>query len=109
MQVSVPTTEVPGERRFKVNFSGWTLLAGLSLLLAFSVFSQLWVSWRGDSSLSHGPLIPIKTGALLWSKRERLRDWRGASPAGLALLVFCALLHVAGVWADVEYIKPLSF
>ncbi len=41
-------------------------------------------------------------------RRDELRQWESKSRAGLALLLFTALLHVAAVWADVEFLQPLS-
>src|SRR5437764_6844980 len=88
---------------------GWILLATLALALVASIVGPMWHVWRSDQSLSHGPLVPIIAAGLIWMRRDELpKRWNSATRAGLLLLVFAALLHVAAVWADVEFLTPVS-
>jgi exosortase len=105
MQASLPIT---AHRRPLTQQTGWAVFAVLSGMLWLSVLTPLWRQWMGDSSLSHGPLVPLIAGALLWARKDSLRKWESAAPGGLALLCFFALLFVASVWADIEFLKPLS-
>jgi exosortase len=41
-------------------------------------------------------------------RKDDLRKWNSAAPGGLAFLCFFALLFVASVWADIEFLKPVS-
>jgi exosortase len=84
------------------------LLALLSALLWWPVLKALWGVWDGDKSLSHGPLVPLVTAGLLWARRDRLRNWSASVTGGMALLVGMTFLHLVAVWADVEFLKPLS-
>ena len=88
---------------------GWFLLAALAIALVGSIVGPMWHIWRSDQSLSHGPLIPLIAAGLLWMRREELpKHWDRSTRAGFILLLFAALLHVAAVWADVEFLTPLS-
>jgi exosortase len=76
----------------------------LNVLLWAPLVPTLVGSWRGDDTLSHGPLVPVIAGFLLWSRREDLRRWDAAYGPGLWLLGIGAVLHVLSVWADVAFL-----
>lgn len=107
MQVSVPVISAANPPRSLWQRAGWAGIVVLAALLCGGVVVPLWRIWMGDSSLSHGPLVPVIAGALLWARRDALRRWDAAAPAGLAALVVASLLFVGAVWADVEFLKPL--
>jgi exosortase len=105
MQVSLPSEKpysLPWQR------VGWCLLGLLAVLLCLPEMKDLWTSWRSDPSLSHGPLIPFLTLGHLWIRRDKLRRWEAASLPGLLLLLFATFLYIAAVWADIDFLKPLS-
>lgn len=109
MAVTIPQSKAGTQReRLPVQRFGWIALALLAALLWAPVLRALWGVWDGDSSLSHGPLVPFVTIGLLWARRDRLRDWSSSTVGGMALLVCMTFIHVAAVWADVEFLKPLS-
>jgi EpsI family protein len=64
--------------------------------------------WRKNSTLSHGPLVPVVVAGLLWSQRRQLGDWCAASRPGFGLLLASCLLFVMGCWGDVELLRALS-
>ena len=80
----------------------------LAVWAAAPTMGSLAELWRRDPSFSHGPLIPLIAGGLLWSRREHLRKWDAASGWGFAAVVAAALLFVAAVWADIYFLKPLA-
>jgi len=41
-------------------------------------------------------------------RKSELRQWRAATPQGLIGLALCGCLYVAAVWADIDFLKPLS-
>jgi exosortase len=84
------------------------LLALLAGLLWLPEGRSLWASWSSDVSLSHGPLVPVIVGSLLWAKRDRLRSWKAANGLGLFGVGFACLLYLLGVWADIDFLKPLA-
>lgn len=92
----------------KAHYAGWILLAILALLLWGPEVGTLWHLWQSDSALSHGPLVPVITAGLLWMRREDLKTWNAASGGGLAFLGGSTLLYIAAIWADVEFLTPLS-
>jgi len=59
-----------------------------------------------DSFYSHGWLIPVASGWLIWQRREPLRVARAtARPSylGLALLVPCLLVHLLATWWNIGF------
>jgi exosortase len=76
------------------------LLPSLVTLLYWSITRDMAVDWWEDPNYSHGLIVPMFSGYLVWQERERLRalplcgSWLGLPVlvAGLALL----LLGVAG-------------
>ncbi len=89
-------------------------MGALLVLLLFAVLTvttlrPLWVIWQEDPALSHGLLLAVGTGVLLWMRRRELRRWESAAVGGMALLIAASLLHLAAVWADISFLKPLSF
>lgn len=85
----------------------WLLIPLIFFSLWVPEGQLLWHSWQADPSLSHGPLVPVVTAALLWMRRDQLREWRAASGVGLALLVASVLLYIGSVWADIDFLRPL--
>jgi len=62
-----------------------------------------------DTYYSHGFLVPVVTAVFIWRKREYLaRSPITTSGAGLALLVFSLILHVAGTYANIFFVSGLS-
>lgn len=80
----------------------------LAIWAAAPTLGSLADLWRRDPSFSHGPLIPLIAGSLLWSRRDRLRSWDAASGWGFAAVALTALLFLAAVWADIYFLKPLA-
>lgn len=86
---------------------GWIATAVLAGWVAAPTAATLFELWQRDPSLSHGPLVPLITAGMLWSRRKYLREWSAASGAGLAALGATTLLFVVAVWADIYFLKPL--
>ena len=86
---------------------GWIVFALLVGMLWIPEIRILAISWRGDETLSHGPLIPVLAVALVWMRRgEMQRSTTSAIPGG-ACLTFSVILYVLSVWADVASIRVL--
>ena len=105
MQLSIPTSTPLRLRR--EHLAGGAILAFSALLWGPAVW-KLADAWRTDPSLSHGPLLLALMIGLLWAQRSRLREWTSAEWPGLLVLSGSALVHVAAMWADVGFMKPLS-
>ena len=104
MQSSLAT---PKTLEFRWRRTGWLLIPVLALCLWVPELQSLWSSWKDDPSLSHGPLVPVIAGVLLWMRRSELRSWRSAALPGLILLALSTLLYVGSVWADIDFLRPL--
>jgi len=105
MQLTIPYL---GQKRLGRQHLGWVALLVLSVLLWVPVFQMLAHNWQRDPSLSHGPLLFLLALGHLWMAREELTEWSAASIPGLAVLLLSGLAHVVAVWADVEFLKPIS-
>ena len=87
----------------------WMLVLFLTVVLAISAAGGLWREWREDPTLSHGPILVLIVAVLLWLKKSTLRIWDSAEALGLVALSFSAIIQVGAIWADVAFLKPLSF
>jgi exosortase len=79
-----------------VYYAYWVVKVGKDL----STYRWLIVHWQVTSNYSHGPLIPLMAGALLWWKRRELWAVR-LSPvnAGVGVLVAAMFLYYIGIKA----------
>lgn len=87
---------------------GWVILVLLLAALCGPALHDLWAVWQSDPSLSQSPLILLLAVGHLWQCRARLQMRRSASGAGFACLALSALMYVAAVWADIDFLKPLA-
>jgi exosortase D (VPLPA-CTERM-specific) len=73
-------------------------LAGAVLLLYAGVLKKLGFDWWSDENYSHGLLIPIVIGIILWLDRDAIRAAvrKPAPMAGIAATVAALLLLLAG-------------
>jgi len=76
---------------------------GLLTLVYAPVLVDLVSDWWNDSNYSHGFLVPLVSGYLLWKKRDKLAAAVGeSSKLGLPLLALALALFVVGS-AGAEY------
>jgi exosortase len=88
--------------------------AALAVALAF-LFAPLWAVcwrewWRDDSAYSHGVLVPLLAGAMIWWRQDR---WKGLIPApavgALAPFLFGLALQLFARWAHSTTLSWVSF
>ncbi len=91
------------------------LLVGVPFVALFVVLfwpTFIWMAERfdaHDSFYSHGWLVPIASGWLVWQRRELLKTTQlRASFWGLALLIPVLLLHVVATWWDVHFVSGFA-
>ena len=88
----------------------WALFAGVFAALFFPTFR--WMAERfdaADSFYSHGWLIPIASGWLIWRRREDLaRLPRRATWRGVWLLAPCVALHVIATWLRLGFVSGFA-
>lgn len=105
----------PGEERQAARPPETLALAGLAALLyAFYVaydFQLKWVvdGWEENPYYSHGYLVPVISGWLVWRARAALRtaEWRVWWP-GLAVVGVAALLYLRGQQHDINFFIACS-
>lgn len=93
---------------------GWPWLAAVPVaaVLAWTyagVACGLWNTWTTNDNYSHGPLVPVVSAVLVWSRRKQLATLpiRG-SWLGLPLIAFGCLTQIAGLRADVFSLQGWS-
>jgi exosortase len=91
---------------------GWPSLLILGLLVALygHIFAKLVYDWYSLPNFSHGFLVPVFAGYLLWTKRAELRATPVApSGHGLLLVVAALALLVVGEYGAELFSARLSF
>jgi len=86
---------------------GGIVCALLVGLLWIPEFKMLWITWKGDETLSHGPLIPVIAVVLLWMRRDEIRRATTSAVPGGVCLALSVILYIGSVWADVAFIRLL--
>lgn len=111
--MSSNTAELP-----RSQLSRWTLSGGLLVLATVALLAvafhrslaSLWEAWMNREEYSHGILLPVLAGYLLWLRADewsRVADrgsWWGAGVLGLGLL-----LGVAGALAAMPTLSNYGF
>jgi exosortase len=107
----IPTT-INGSRYLRIPISvwNWTLIGALTVAVYWHVLSKLVNAWLELPDYSHGILVPIFAGYLIWAKRKALLQtklkptWNGIAVVALAL----ALL-VLGEFGAELFLSRISF
>ena len=87
---------------------------GLALAAAFLALfwpTFVWMAQRfgtADSLYSHGWLIPLASGWLVWQRRDTLAHNTASSAWGLALLVPAVLIHVLASWWHLGFVSGFA-
>lgn len=105
-------TDTKTERTPFAWLDGIFCLIILALFVAAYHSTLAWMYDRymgADSYYSHGFLIPLISGYLIWKKKDELSHTRAEfSRLGLSLIVFSALLHLLGIILYVFSISGFS-
>jgi len=90
------------------------LLAALLVLIYYPTFAWFWWRWfRSDSYYSHGILIPLISGFLIWRKRHEIplpaQDERvEGRTIGLMILAVGLAIHTLSAWMRVHFTSGFS-
>jgi exosortase len=84
-------------------------LAAVVLWAYWPVFVEMYSKWQKDPQYSHGYLVPIFAGFLLWFRRSSMdvAAWR-PSVWGLPILALGVLLKLAGAYAFFDWLEQIS-
>lgn len=86
-----------------------TIISLLIITLYYPVLSWLFMRWSTDPTYSHGFLIPLISGFLIWHKREDLRNSKKiSSTVGLAVIIFGLLLQFLCTITDINTVSSYS-
>src|SRR5665213_3587908 len=96
-----------------VNFSAWVphiLLAFLLGTIYCHIFIRLVLDWYTLPDFSHGFLVPVFAGLLLWEKRAAIRRVPpGSSWYGLAFVVVGIVVLLTGIYGAELFLSRVSF
>jgi len=86
-----------------------SVLSMLFLILYAPTFSMFIYDWSTDDNYSHGFLVPVIVGYLVWTKREKLRTL-SLKPSiwGLVILIFGLIIYLVGVIGAEWFLKRSS-
>ncbi len=110
--MSVNTSVLNSQIAATVRGNLWKILA-LTAALAFAyatVLQKLGQDWWNDENYSHGLLIPVIIGYILWSQRDRFARSSGSSSAvsGATAVVLALLALWAGTAGAELFIQRIS-
>ena len=102
-------TDALTERR-RARLPNYGLVTAAVLMIALWAFTigKLVTAWQSDSALSHGPLLPVLAGALLWARRDQLKVSGGGASIGLAIVFFAGALNVLAGWGDIVFLRSAA-
>lgn len=97
-------------RTIRFDHVAWAVFVPLFLLNYWPSIKWMVERWNEkESYTSHGFLIPLVTGFLLWSSRKELAAARGPGSAwGLAVLLVSLFVHLLAGVADVSSISGFT-
>jgi exosortase len=99
--------------RGPVALRSWAQAAAIAVLVAFiyhRAAREMWVVWTANETYGHGPLVPLVSLALAWSRRARLAAClRRGSAAGLGVVAAACAMFVAGQRSGVFALEEYSF
>ncbi len=92
-------------------YAGAAVLVIVIALLYKETFAWLVHIWWADKEQSHGFLVPLVSGYLIWRKREllMLQTGKPAVLAGCGLVLLAVALYVAGRCGGVVLAEGISF
>lgn len=102
------TTQSDSKKAFAIG--GLTFPLGVLLLVYLPALYDLILDWANDPNYSHGFLVPLISGWLIWKERENLKKIRLRTDRfGLVLLALGMVLFVLGNGAAEYFSLRFSF
>jgi exosortase len=85
------------------------LIGALLMAVYWRVLAKLVADWWQIPDFSHGSLVPIFAGYLVWAKRKALRDTQIVPTwAGIAVIVVALVVLLLGVYGAELFLSRLS-
>lgn len=91
-------------------FNAWVLPFVALVIVYAPALYELVLNWSQDANYSHGFLVPLVSGWLLWQKRDQLKEFVPTTqPAALALVILAGLFFVIGNGGAEYFTVRVSF
>jgi exosortase len=84
------------------------LISAFLLLIYFPTFRWLVQSWLHDPNYTHGFLIPLVSGFMIWRKRHELQR-AGPSDIGVVVLALGFSVYIVGFVWNIRSLSAFSF
>ena len=110
MEIEINRPVVDADAAIYGRLAAFALVCLSFLFLYAGVFAALAEQWRSQPMYSHGPLVPLVSGYLLWTRRDRLFDTHGNPRRliGLSVLLLGVSMQVMGHAAAVLTVQQVS-
>ncbi|MBD3293692.1 MAG: exosortase [Armatimonadia bacterium] len=103
------TEDQPTEDRPRL-FTPLTAIIVVLLIVCFRSYLQwMWDVWMKSDYYGHGPLVPLISGYLIYSRRKEFVEAEGGHNLwGLPLVVGGLLMYLAAVYLDVNFVQGFA-
>ncbi len=82
---------------------------GLIVVIYFNTLIWLFTAWWSDPYYSHGVLVPLISGYLIWTKRAELSELpKESSGLGIPVIVAGLLIHGVGLFRTIRFASAIS-
>ncbi len=109
MNLTASTPDAPDWRSDKAALAAGLALAALLLWLYLPLVASMVKNWWVDPNYSHGFLVPVVAGGLIWRQREKLfRLAAGPQPLGLLFMAGGILILLVGQLGHEFFLRRFS-
>lgn len=107
--MSTPIASLPRRSAPNVAWLQAAVLVVLAVFVHHRTFAGLWTTWSTNDNYSHGPLVPLTAGVLVFMRWGKLQALPITSePLGLVLIALACAMQVVGVRADLFALQGWS-
>lgn len=92
----------------KADTLAWLVLLAAGICLWTPNVELLCHAWRSDPALSFGPVIPLISAWMIWTRRAGLMRWSRSSWPAFVVTALSGLLYAAASWADIVFLKLIA-
>ncbi|NKQ38622.1 MAG: exosortase/archaeosortase family protein [Methanosarcinales archaeon] len=94
------------DKYIKITF---LLIAGFIFALYFNTFTWLISSWTHNPYFSHGFMVPLISGYVVWKKRSTLSSIKkNSSDMGVVLFIIGLIIHGIGWFWTIRFLSAIS-
>ncbi len=102
-------TQTPPMAKRPTLVLAWAVCGALLLWVYGPIIAKMILNWYNDPNYSHGFLVPLVSGYLVWRQKDKLRLMAsGPAAGGLVVVAAGLLMLLAGLLAHELYLQRLS-